>query len=58
MYDKLVAKVDSIDSSDFVLKTKYQTDKIELENKIPDVSILVKKTNLTELENKIPDISI
>ena len=58
MYDKLVAKVDSIDSSDFVLKTKYQTDKIELENKIPDVSNLVKKTNLTELENKIPDISI
>ena len=58
MYDKLVAKVDSIDSSDFVLKTKYQTDKIELENKIPDMSNLVKKTNLSELENKIPDISI
>ena len=58
MYDKLVAKVDSIDSSDFVLKTKYQTDKIELENKIPEVSNLIKKTNLTELENKIPDISI
>ena len=27
VYDKLVAKVDNIDSSDFVLKTKYQTDK-------------------------------
>ena len=57
MYEKLVAKVDNIDISDFVLKTKYQIDKTELENKIPDVSNLVKKTKLTELENKIPDIS-
>ena len=57
VYDKLVAKVNNIDTSDFVLKTKYQTDKTELENKIPDVSNLVKKTKLTELENKIPDIS-
>ena len=38
---------------DFVLKTKYQTDKTELENKIPDVSNLVTKTKFTELENKI-----
>ena len=57
VYNKLVAKVDNIDTSDFVLKTKYQTDKTELENKIPDVSNLVKKTKLTELKNKIPDIS-
>ena len=54
MYDKLVTKVNNIDTSDFVLKTKYQTDKTELENKIPDVSNLVKKAKLTELENKIP----
>ena len=40
-----------------MLKTKYQTDKTELENKISDVSNLVKKTKLTELENKVPDIS-
>ena len=57
IYDKLVAKVNNIDTSDFVLKAKYQTDKTELENKIPDVSNLVKKTKLTELENKIPDVS-
>ena len=57
VYDTLVAKVDNIDTSNFVLKTKYQTDKTELENKISDVSNLVKKTKLTELENKIPDIS-
>ena len=53
-YDQLVAKVNNIDTSDFVLKTKYQTDKTELEL---DVSNLVKKAKLTELENKIPDIS-
>ena len=43
VYDKLVAKVNSIDTSRFVLKTKYDTDKTELENKIPDTSGLIKK---------------
>ena len=43
VYDKLVAKVNSIDTSAFVLKTKYDTDKTELEKKIPDTSGLVKK---------------
>ena len=57
VYDKLVAKVNNIDTSDFVLKTNYNTDKTELEKKIPDVSNLVKVTNLTELENKIPEIN-
>ena len=57
VYDKLVAKVDDIDTNDFVLKTKYQTDKTELENKIPNMTNFVKKAKLTELENKIPDIS-
>ena len=37
-YDKLVAKVNSIETSGFVLKTKYDTDKSELENKILDTS--------------------
>ena len=61
VYDKLVAKVNNIDTSGFVLKTKYQTDKTELGNKIPDTSNLVKKTDyntkITELENKIPDVN-
>ena len=57
VYDKLVVKINNINTSDFVLKTKYQTDKTELENKIPDVSSLVKKVKLTGLENKIPDVS-
>ena len=43
IYDELVPKVNSIDTSGFVLKTKYDTDKSELENKIPDTSGLVKK---------------
>ena len=51
-----MAKVNNINTSDFVLKTKYQTDETELE-KNPDVSNLVKKAELTELENKIPDAS-
>ena len=41
MYDKLVAKVNNIDTSGFLLKTKYDTDKSELENKIPNVTDFV-----------------
>ena len=57
MYDKLATKVNNIDTSDFVLKTKYQTYKTELENKIPGVSSLAAKTALTVVENKIPSVS-
>ena len=61
VYDKLVTKVNNIDTSGFVLKTKYDTGKSELENKIPDTSCLVKKTDyntkITEIVGKIPDIS-
>ena len=60
-YDKLVGKVNNIDTSGFVLKTKYDADKSELENKIPDTSGLVKKTDynakITDIEGKIPDVS-
>ena len=57
MYNKLAAKVNNIDTNDFILKTKYQTDKEELEKKNPDLPDFVKKTKLTELENKSPDFS-
>ena len=40
---KFVAKLNSIDSSGVVLKTKYDTDKSNLENKIPDSRGLIKK---------------
>ena len=61
VYVKLVAKVNSIDTSVFVSKTENDTNKSELENKIPDTSGLVKKTDfdskISEIESKIPDIS-
>ena len=57
VYDKLVAIVNSIDISAFVLKTKYNTDKSELENKIPDTTGLVEKTDcnnkITEQKTKL-----
>ena len=34
VYDKLVAKVNNINTIEFVVKTKYDTDKSELEKKI------------------------
>ena len=57
VYDKLAAKANNIDTSALILKTKYQTDKTELEKKIPDVTDFVKKPKLTEIENKIPSVS-
>ena len=43
MFDILVAKVNNIDTSEFVLKTKYDTDKSKLKKKISDASGLVKE---------------
>ena len=69
-YDKLVAKVNDIDNTNFVSKTKYEKDgsdfedKInKIEKKIPVISSLVKvkktdfNTKDTEIEGKIPDVS-
>ena len=60
VYGKLVAKVNNISTSDFVLKDKYDTNKSELEKKLPDISGIVKKTDyntkIAEIEVKIPDI--
>ena len=66
VYDKLVAKVNAIpsnniDTSKFVLKNMYDTDKSELENKTLDTSSLVKKTDydskVTDIGDKIPDVT-
>ena len=57
VYDKLAAEVNNVDTSDFALKTKYPTDKAELEKEIPDVTVFVKKTKLAQVEDKIPDAS-
>ena len=61
VYAKLVVKVNNIDTSGFVLKTKYDVDKAELEKKIPNKSNLVKKSDydakVSEIDGKIPSIS-
>ena len=61
VFDKLVNKVNNIDNSGFVLKTKYDTDKSELVNKVPDTSGAVKRTGnntkIANIEGQIPDIS-
>ena len=44
-YNKLVNKVNNIDTSGFLLKTKYNADKLKLENKILDTRYLIKKTD-------------
>ena len=45
VYDKLVAKVNNIDTSALILKAKYDEDKPKTENKTPDTSGLVKNTD-------------
>ena len=44
MFDELVAKVNNSDTSALILKTKYDTDKSDLEKKIRSVN---KKIPLT-----------
>ena len=44
VYEKLVTKVDNFDTTKFILKTTYDTDKSDLEKKITDTSDLSKKT--------------
>ena len=72
VYDKLVTKVNNIETSGFVLKTNQiinllilvgllKTDsnpKIrEIQIQIPSISALATKSAFTAVENKIPDIS-
>ena len=67
-YNSLKTKVDNIDTTYFVLKTKYEKDGSDFEDKISnidkkilDFSDLVKKTDfnakVTEIEGKIPSTS-
>ena len=68
VYDKLVAKVDSIDTTNFVKKTKYEKDGSDLEDKISKIEkkylilvVWLKKTDfntkVTEIEGKIPSVT-
>ena len=60
MYSKFVSKVSNIDTSGFVLKTNNDTDKPDLQKKVPDTGGLVEKTDynykIIEIEGKIPSI--
>ena len=67
-YDRLVNKVNGIETTNFVSRTKYEKDGSDFENKtnkidkkIFDVSDLIKKADfnskITEVEGKIPSIS-
>ena len=67
-YDKLVTKVNGVDTTNFVLKTKYEKDRSDFEDKInkldkkiSDVSDLVKKADFNakviEVEGKICSIT-
>ena len=66
-YNSLKTKVDNIDTKNFVLKTKYEKDGSDFEDKISRIdkkiffSGLVKKADfnakVTQIESKIPSIS-
>ena len=45
VHDRLFAKVNNIDTSGFVLKSKYNTDKSDLEKKISDADKNIPDTN-------------
>ena len=59
VYDKLVAKVNNIDTSEFVLKTKHNTYKSDLEKKLvmqtKKFLILVALLKKTDYNAKIPE---
>ena len=68
VYDKSVTKVNNIDASGFILKTKYNTDKSDLEKKISDADkklqiqmdlfkTLDYSAKISEIESKIPTFS-
>ena len=63
-FNTLVRKVHSIDTTDFLRKTNYDTDKSRLEKKISDIngtltkgSGAASKDQLDAVENKIPNVS-
>ena len=57
MYNKLVTKINNIDTTGLSLKSKYDTKKSDLEKKIsnaekkiPDINRIVKKTYLNAVK--------
>ena len=52
-----LSKLSNLVENDVIKKTDYNDKIIEIENKIPDISNLTRKTALTTDENKIPNVS-
>ena len=65
VYDKLVAKINNVDTSGFVLKTNYDTDKKELKEKFNIAQFALSEFFLkansvpdkAKLKKKIPEIN-
>ena len=62
VYGKLVAKVDNIDTTEFVLKTTFDKYNLDAEKTIKSIADVIKKhgplaikSELAAAENKIPD---
>ena len=56
-YNKLVTKVDSIDTTGFFLKTKYDADNLKIEKILQQGSGVASKDDLDAVKNKIANIS-
>ena len=56
-YNRLVVKVDNIDTAGFVLKTKYDADNLKIEKILKEGSGVGSKDELDAVENKIPDVN-
>ena len=62
--NKLVTKVDSIDTTGFLLKAKYHADNLEIEKTMKELAIKVTKqgglatrNEVAAVENKMPDVT-
>ena len=57
VHEELVTKVNNIDTIGFVLKTEYNTDKSDLENKISDAYKKISDiSGLSKKQIKIPKL--
>ena len=52
VHDKLVTEVNNIDTTGFVLKTKYDTDKSDLQKKISNVEKKIPGTSNLAKKNR------
>ena len=56
LHDKLVNKVNAIDTIGFVSKTQYNTDKLDLEKEIDDADKTIPDTSALTSDTSVPNI--